>query len=729
MNQPRTLDPIIRRIESKQTVSTTAQTLITLDANGRPLHPFRRWLPWANQRHYLVTNASDRSAVARAKDERITVHSANGSGNLDVIIAYEARCPPGKERVLAKVLGKSGAPLEQALLDQLVTWVETEIGNELGDFLADRRARRATLAAELSRLAREHLGLEMVFTLDVADAKRLEQQHFRLLQVGSELSDWDEKIDLDVELRLGVLPGHELDAYRAADGLEEQKRELRALVEGFISTSVTLHQFQIELQTKTRQRLEARLGEHVGTYGRRIDKLILQAVPFSVKAWVDEKIIVDFRPREFPRALTVESHVLLSLQDTGKYFRAGKHEIKSWLTANVGEVVREALFGLTYQNLWQTNEAKKAEIETKLRARVEEIGYEVRQITTITDLEAELLKGPIPIHIKGEFFTRLAKYDVGLEIYVDATLESREHIPDLLTRYENVTASMTEILRRRIEQKMHTIDPENFYLEFEVVRAPALNSPLSDNPAIPVRQQLEQVIETTLRDELKCSAANISCKQSETEISKIYDQLLRQRFSFEIEAHFDLGQPALSFEGRFQVLSVDEHGWQAFRSAQPLDLETLRKSFSGYVLEELRNVGFRELLYATPQQLKKLAENHARGVCEEFGLVTRITHLAKRGQGNQKLMEQSEALWQNALATQIERQKIYEQSLRDLTDKHVALLQQGQVDEANQIASQIAQLERSRRKNRSEIPLMLADEATSEPTPDTTEEPRRGHTH
>lgn len=728
MNQLRTLDPIIRRIESRQTTSTTAETLITLDTNGRLLPPLHRWLSWARQRHYLVTNASDRSAVARAKDERITVHSSNGSGNLDLIISFEARCPPGKEHVLARALGKSGAPLEQALLDQLVTWVETEIGNELGDFLADRRARWATLAGELARLAREHLGLDMIFTLDIADAKRLEQQHFRLLQVGSELRDWDEKVDLDVELRLGVLPGHELEAYRAAVDLEEQKRELRALIETFISSSVTLHQYQLELQTTVRQRLEERLGEQVRIYGRRIDKLIVQAVPFPVKTWVDEKIVVDFRPREFPRALTVESHVLLSLKDTGEYFRAGKHEIKSWLTANVGEVVREVLFGLTYQDLWQKNEGKKAEIETKLSARVEKIGYEVRQITTITDLEAELLKGAIPIHIEGEFFTRLAKYAVGLEIQVDATLESREHIPDLLTRYENVTESMTNILRRRIEQKMHTIDPENFYLEFEVARVPAPNNPLPDSPTIPIRQQLEQVIETTLRDELKCKAANISCKQLETELSKIYDQLLRQRFSFEIETHFDIGQPALTFEGRFQVLSVDEHGWQAFRSAQPLDFETLRQSFSGYVLEELRNVGFRELLYATPQRLKKLAENHARGVREEFGLVTKITHLTKRGQGNQKLMEQSESLWQNALATQIERQKIYELSLRDLTDKHVALLQQGHVEEANHIASQIAQLERSRRQNRSEIPLMLADEAASEPTPDTTEEPRRDHT-
>ncbi len=689
MRQINELDPVIRRVESPTKEASASQVLVVLDRRGRTLPKSRLRLPWFGRRRYLVTNSNDAEAVARCRNLEAYTYFSGSNKPVDVVLSYEARCQPGKETRLAEALWHEDDNLEEHLHSRICSWVLHDLDDEIRALMADKPGARMEACAKLDHCAGEKLGLLMKFELELKHPKRLQRIVVPSFHVLARARDWDEEIDLNVEVDLEIAPGSEYVAYNADSSIDPLRDTIREVTKKFFSLDVSLHEFHTELKDSVKDRLVERLDERMVSYGRRVERLILVGETFRIIDPVNVNVPVECDLKEFPRKVKITSKVLMNLCDVGKYFAKGRPEIVSWLERNVKEVTESTLFNVTYRDLWTDHKAKKRQIRKELRQRAGLIGYEVRQIITITDLELDALRDDFSISLKDEFGTKLAKFSVGIEIQVVAALKNRDDLPELLTQHKSVRDSMKRQLQRRIEQQMHTIDPESFYMDFELAR----------NKSEPVRTTLQRLVTSTLEDKFRCRTISVACKQLDTELSKLHDRLASERKKFSVEVDFMLGQPSVAFNGRFRVLGVDHKGWHDFRRAAPFDLSDVAESVAGHAREVLIEEGFSTSFKSTPSSLKRILRDWVcKPIKHEFGLQIEITHFGKNGHGSDALSEHSKKLWERVVDTQEKSQLSYEDALRDTRQAHADSLQSGNDEKARELAQRIGRLDRERQR-------------------------------
>lgn len=626
------LEPMIRAVERDVDVDATCQVLVTIDTrNGQPVK--KGWRPWgrATDRSFLVTNTASEAAVAVRRGVPVQLADFAADWIFELWLDYEARCPPGHEERLAAALWAGPNPQER--LDSLLRgWIRGLLSaSDIG--LVSNFESRATQACEALRLrALEEIGVVLAARLRLELGPRLETLRIDPLHLPVRVRDWDGKFDLEISAEFPVRPEGERLAYLSLGRQGELRQKVQQAVGEYFAEAVTLHQFHTELQLLVKSGLGERLDSLAAAHGRRLGNLSLAGHPFDgVIAFTKIEHEFDYQLAEYPKPVHIKIELLVELVDLGRYARAGRPDLAAWARGRVEKGVEKSLFGITYSNLGLNLEEKKAEIEGRMRDEAAAIGYELKQLITITDLEFDILRRPFTVSMEGEFPTRLANLKVRLAIEATLRIDDPRQVAEPLNRRQDVRQLIRDTVENALRQKMHTVEPENFYMAFEVPREGGLS----------VRRELEAEIRQVVGEEFHADLLSVSCKQLETEISGLLARLMTDPCSFEITAIQSTGGPPVEFEGSFRVLGVDHEGWATFQTSLP-GPEKLIDCSKRHIRQLLADFTLAEMLRTTNAQQRAQVDGWVRErICREFGLAVEVMDWMRRPSELEELATQA----------------------------------------------------------------------------------------
>jgi hypothetical protein len=611
------LDAVVRWVEDGVAADPSCQVLVPIDR--RTGQPGRGGL-WnrKHRRSMLVTNSHRAAAIALRKGLRISTGDFARGLRFEMILDYEAKCTPGREVRVAQALWQGASPQER--LEELIEkWVIDRLDGRVAEFLSDFDRQAPDLGGELRARAAQETGLTLSVRVSLEDAGRPDALRIGPVKLTVSVRDRDEELQVQLEAELGAQPGRERIAFLYRDREESLRRAVLIQVSEYFAGGVTSHQFHTELADRVRDELLQRLDSLLAPYGRRVVRLSLrdETGPEDKQASARSRRFEHQFPQrlgdDYPEPVQVRTEVLLELVDRGRYERAQSPDLKKWAAAEVEDAVTRSLFGVTYTDLCQSYEEKKAEVERRMKARAATIGYDLKQLVTITDLQLDVLRRPFPVAFKDEFATSEAKLSVGLEVNVSVVVPHPAQIASLLDRRVDVKQQIRGTLLERVRQELHQISPESFYMEFE-----------KSTHGEAVRDRLAVVISKTLRDDYHAEALALSCKQLDTDLSRLLARLIEQLHPLNLEVEIELGGPAVKFEGSFRVLGVDPQGWYDFQSKRP-ESEDLCKSGGSHLLQLLADVSAATLIQTLNADWRAVANKALQSrMQQEFGLKVQL---------------------------------------------------------------------------------------------------------
>lgn len=606
------LDAVIRVVDGETPVDPSCQVLVAIDT--RTGQPARTGL-WASlarkhQKHFLVTNSRRAGAVAVRRNLKIGIEDFSHDWRFDLVLDYEVRCNPGREIRAVQALWRGGSPQER-LEALLKGWVLQKLEGRAADFVRDFDRAAESLGQDLRACALEQAGLTLAVRVLLADADRLDSLCIGPCPLPVRVRDRDDELDLRFEAELAVEAGREQVAFLHRDRLDFLEREVRRKAREFFALHVTLQQFHAELENRVKSDLWRSLDDVVEPYGRKLVRLSMagEAYPRVVETKRIEHRF-SHRLRDYPEPVEVRTELLLQLADLGRYVRAKAPDLEVWADQEVETAAIQCLFGVTYTELCLQYDEKKLEIERWMKDRAAAIGYELKQLITITNLQFDALRRPFLVQLDGEFPTRLAKLKVRLQVNATLVVPDPRQIAPLLNRRINVKEQIRNTLNDRIQQKLHQVDPERFYMEFET----------SKLESVPVRAQIEEVIVETVRSEFQAEVLSLSCVQLETELSQRLERLMAPLHHFSVRVEASRGGPPVLFDGSFRVTGVDESGWIAFQTSnpEPEDLRACAERHLRFLLADEQLAPLLQTLNAEQKDRVNLALQ--KRIQQEYGL-------------------------------------------------------------------------------------------------------------
>jgi hypothetical protein len=700
------LDAVVRWVDAEVSIDPSCQVVVPIDSRtGQPVRA-GIW-PALGKKHHrlaLVTNSHRAAAVAIRNDLRIPVADFSRGWSFELILDYQARCQPGREVRVAQALWQGPSPQDR-LESLLEEWVLGRLEGRVAEFIGDFDRAAEELAGEIRDLAAEQTGLTLAARVQLEDNGRRGPLRIGPVAFAVCVRDCDDELQLRLEGDLAIVPGKERIAYLQREREKSLGEEIQREAREHLATGVTLHQFHVELSGHVQQELWRRLDAFLEAYGRRVVRLSLrgESLPGLEKMEKPKCFEHQFSYRlcDYPKPVEVKTELLLELVDLGAYARAQVRDLKDWANSEVQEAVTLSLFRVTYTELCLHYEEKKAEVERRMKERAAAIGYDLKQLITITDLQFDVLRRPFAVTFEDEFATKLAKFRVGLEVNASVVVPHPSEIASLLDRSMDVKEQIRDTLLDRLRQEFHDVEPQSFYMEFDR----ALEG------RIPVRERLEAVIRTTLAEEFHAQALSLSCKQLDSELSRRLDRLMATLHTFEVKVVASRGGPPVLFEGSFRVLGADPEGWIEFRTSSP-EPEALRDCAArhlGYLLAD-KTLG--ELIQTPNAVLKGTVNLWVQSrLRKQFGLTVEVMDWMRRplpgelhaaavrdGLVKTTLDEVEEGIGLSREMRKTSREMAQEaadsrlQELRDLPKRIVRARADGDLDLERQLRERIAEL-------------------------------------
>jgi hypothetical protein len=559
MAQSYPLDNIIKSVDKKKFLSSAPEQRCIIECkSGKAKDRAGRF---ENVDYFLVTHS------VTVKHTGSSIHIEDDTGRyIDICPSYRVSCPPGNQtRVAENLYSEASGPA--VVLDRIIeSWIIKAAGANVADFIDTYLAQRASLQAQIVDDARAHIGLDLKgieLALDDEEAAlktlRLE---FKSLLVG--VSDFEEEQSLNFIGDLRVDERNKINAIATHKQRWKLNDRIQEEILEFFSEKVELEQLYGDLVI-VRDDLKRYLNERLKWAGRQFGNVFLKrAVLEEIPPFIKKAIPVRLEVPEYPDEIKIDNRIEMVRKDAAK-FKANKPEsLEDWITEQVEQVVSSVFFGKTYVDILLKREQLQDEIKIELNRRAAAIGYTIRQLITIPDLEPITWLDKIEFEVDDEYTTR-ASQKVRLKVSVKAKLSSLRDVESYLNRRQSVPAAMKEDCYSDLRQFIHEIDSENFY---------AFEYPVGKEDS--VRTQIIELIRTMLVHRFNADVISIAPEMGETDITVRERTLKRQWQDFVavVETRRDLGQVTVT--GKFRVTGIDPGYWIVFES-QDFGIEEVRK--------------------------------------------------------------------------------------------------------------------------------------------------------
>lgn len=563
MAQKYPLNPIIHMVDKKRYNASPAADRVCIDCRTGKAKDKVSILDTGD--YFLVLSAG------RVKYTGSEIHVEDETGrSIKILPTYRLSCPPGNQRKVAEALyGESDDPAVE-LDRKMEGWIVEAAGDDPAGFINTFLARRSHWQEHISEKVKDEIGLAVTsleLALDgEADLKTLRIELRGLLARPSDLGE-EQTVDFAGDLR--VNEQNRIDAIATHSQRWKLKDLITTEVVEFFLDRVTFEQLYGDLggvREELRRHLNARLAwagrQFAGVYLSRVPRLDEEEVP----PYLNEVVPVLHDVPEYKEIL-IETSIRMVRQDAAKFkVNKPKKNLKEWLTDTVTQVVSNVFFGKTYVDILLKRDQLQNKVKAELGREAAAIGYDIRQLITIPDLEPIVWLEKIEFQIDEEFTTRVSQ-KVKLTVFVRAKLKNLRDVESYLNRRQSVPSAMRDECIGEIRHFIHEIDTERFYTRFDFTTVPDEKS---------VRERIIEIVKESLERKFNAEVISVAPEQGETELAEKPKILMQQWHDFEanIESRLDLGKVTIT--GKFRVTGLGLNGWGSYES-QTFEIEDVKK--------------------------------------------------------------------------------------------------------------------------------------------------------
>ena len=317
----------------------------------------------------------------------------------------------------------------------------------------------------------------------------------------------------------------------------------------------------------------------------------------------------------------IDHKLILHLVDLGKYFAAEVGDLREWIEQELLRTTQVDIFEKDFTSLMVNfNDSK---IKSQMKSAVEAIGYEIKQLITIPDLQKIIPKSvEIEIGEGIEFATKRDEHKVKLGVVITGQINDVSKLTWLLSpnlRAQTIIEKTRDAVINVIRQFMHSLEPEKFYMGFD----------LADNEhKVSPSDRLISAIEEKLKSDFGIIRPDIICKRLETNLIKKITDLHGRSYQVKIA----LESMDLRYEIPVEVSHVDTLGWSTFkakcdglRNKDPIELlkeiSVRVKHMVEPFLKDWLSEKEKPVHQEFREKMNELLGVASKAICREFGLV------------------------------------------------------------------------------------------------------------
>ena len=277
--------------------------------------------------------------------------------------------------------------------------------------------------------------------------------------------------------------------------------------------------------------------------------------PPTEYALIKQNITCQIRDREVDLICTM----VMNLTDQRRFRMAQITDIDQWLKSKLERIAQNILIEKTFVQFLQKFD--DSEIQKKLSEEVLQIGYTMKQLISVPNLEVlDLLNGFTFNTENGNtagspilYNTRDRRLPVSLDVIVKGKVSSFE---GMIAEHLKPQTDLLDVMRKQvIETIRHFIQgitPERFYLHF--------SSKFKGEIAFEV--ELEQMIRNLLETQFNAKDLSIIITPLDTQLTNRFHELESQFWSFDCQSMSE----RIKYTVQFSVTNVHPEGWYTFKS-------------------------------------------------------------------------------------------------------------------------------------------------------------------
>jgi hypothetical protein len=579
-----------------------------------------------------------------------------------------------------------------SLMNTLISdWIDEYTNNHSGfmkNFVSTKHGLEDFLAAKAFS---KGIALEVVVGLkkDSGDFHNIQGE------VPIRVLDYAGKVNLGFNIDLEVSEINQVKGVFTLSASQNLKRKIGKYIRNILKKHVdlNLHTLCFETNTTVRKIVESKLSELLSADGLS---------PLFLDLTVE---VGDMPPQREQYEYTIEgvnnnsykikvNHILrLTLIDLGKYFSSGVKNLDSWLESELKRFTQDYIFEKEFTELVVNFDEK--EIKENMKKEVEKIGFEVKQLTTVPDLQ-KILPKYIEFEIGDQHqFPTKRELNVKINVFVSGKVMNISRLQGLLspkTTAETLQKKMKEAVLGVAKRFIRALEPEDFYMRFEI----------TSDGAESESEKLESLIKEKLREDFGVETTEVTCKVLETDLIKVYNALLGDTYLINVESR----SGEIVYDIPFDVVGVSEEGWHVFKAKsnalkkEPKSiLQQIAKRMKYYIEMRLSDYWEYKLLNNNEEAMTEILTHLSNGLKrmrKEFGLKIVCSEAWNSKRSPRELAIRKESQMKREKESEI-KEMIYNKKVKDaekLIDLDITPTIQKYQDHPEKIEEDLKALER-----------------------------------
>lgn len=637
LSESENIDRIIKKlkIRNDSNFDFAQPNLYAIDAqSGKLLDPrnqkgFRRifQVKRRNVSYYIVStqHSSECRLVCPVKD-------VANNRRIDIQIKFECRCESGNEKILVESLYREPTPWI-GLKKAIISWVHDfqRSKSEVGvDFILNYFHLQHELLNRICIKAQQEFGLHLDAHLILKHEDQLKLYTINVSHFPVRVRGCDDDISIRYDAQLQYDEHNKILAILHYPQLPKLEIVITEEIRQVLLDNFSLNDISFELNQKVQNKIEERLREKLSAFGRTLVYFSLESTAGNLipEEFTNVEHTVKCKIKEARTPISVEHRVLLSLEDIGKYRASRISSLEDWVKNKLNTISQNILFDKNYVDL--LIDFQPDEIKQPMEEAAATIGYKIKHLAAIPDLEPLKLKDGFKVENEGTFVTQDPRVAVKLQIIVRGVIRDLRDIEQYLNPQVNILNKIKQTVHEVTEELIHDIDPQHFYTRFYY----------SDDQAKPsVQKELKTRITQKLENAYCASEISVTPKQLGSKIAERFLELQKGFHSFKVEI-FPLreggyGEP-VKFIIYYKIKMVSEDGWYTFQSNDYQTCEEEVNNISRILEEDIKTkfetTSIRHIKYSD-REIRNILEEEVRLSAEKivsaFGLVVEIVTLRR----------------------------------------------------------------------------------------------------
>lgn len=512
-----------------------------------------------------------------------------------VRLSCRLECSLENAEKLVVAVGKAGnvqEALKRAIREGVDEFIDThdEVESLIGDFFKMRSKWQEAIAETV----KAQLAVKARVWLDVG-ANELDVINYKSSPVLVHAQGCSDNLHIVIHCVLDVDPDSRNFAIRYLSKQSEIETKIVSVVRTHI-TNVTIDEFCNDIE-RVRLNIVEKLNDKVRRFGRKLTNLkLVPQLPWTLPDLVK---VIPFthqcQVQQWPEKIEVNHQIMLKMISVEKYLRLlDKFDsLAQWLEESLKNRTLPLFFENSYVSIatkFKNENGETGELENILKTKMKEeaqiYGLEVQQYTAILGVQAiKILKEGFRFHVRNnEFGTRNTRTKVKLDVVCSGRVKNLDKIRHYLKPGVDLEReTMADEARSAIAYKLHEMNPQRFYLEFE--------SPFMGDNEQSVENELKDAVENRLIEKFYVEGCQIVIKQVDTELTKRLRALINEEQSFEVGVIPPDGGERLTYHSTYKIAAVDPDSWKTFmntdRSSTKEELKDITNLIKEKVTEKL----------------------------------------------------------------------------------------------------------------------------------------------